>query len=450
MRGEFKGRRIHFLGVGGISMSALAKLTLKLGGEVSGSDISDGRWFAELSELGAKVYHGNFPERVAAADMLVYTAAIADDDAELVYAREHGIPTLSRHEFLASAALEFKSMTAVAGTHGKTTATSLIAHIFSECGLPFTAHIGGIPVGADNLQFFGRDYFVTEACEYKRAFTALCPDVAVVLNFECDHPDCYKTEAELRQAFSDFLNNLKPGGTVVINGDTAYQKLDIPKYADICTFGFSDINTCRPENITMRRELYSFDLIYGDMRLGRIDSPLFGRHNILNVLASAAVAIKHNLPPEKIIKAVESFRGVERRFERRFLPSGGEVIFDYAHHPSEIKAVLDTAKARTEGTLRLYFQPHTYSRTKSYFENFVKVLAEAPYLALVKTYPARELSTDGFSALDLYSALSKLRAVAYFDELIGVSRHIIRTTKCGDVALVLGAGDIYDIAKLLF
>lgn len=431
-------------------MSALAKLAITLGATVSGSDIADGEWYKELSALGASVYHGHNPSALDDADFVVCNSAIPEDDAELVHAREAQKEIYSRHRFLAEISRQFQTDIAVAGTHGKTTCTALISHIFSLAKKDFCAHIGGNPVEGSNLVFCGKDYFITEACEYKRAFCELTPDIAVILNLESDHPDCYKNTTELVSAFQRFVDNIRDGGTLVLNGETAMQKLDISRPAHIITFGYAEGNTCRADNLSSVGEIYSFDLTYKDVFIGRVESTLFGKHNVSNALACAAVCIYAGIAPETVLQGIATFQGVKRRFERRYLKNGAEVVFDYAHHPSEIRAAIRTAAARTSGTLRVYFQPHTYSRTSAYFEEFCDALEPAPFLGLVRTFPAREQPSAGLSALDLYSALSGYRAVTYFDELLGVSRHILRTSKFGDCALVLGAGDIYDISKLLF
>lgn len=429
-------------------MSALAKLSILTGHEVSGSDAVYGGWFRELSALGADVAVGLRPEKAAAADLTVYTSAIPDDNVELSAARLLGKPVVARNEFLHMHEAMYKKSLAVSGTHGKTTVTALLAHIMHEENTNFTAHIGGKPVDGDNLLFCGKDLFISEACEYKRAFLSLNPDIALILNIECDHPDCYGNEAETVQSFNEFIGKIKPGGTLIINGDTSYEKVCIPAHVKTVTFGLSHMNICKAVNVYERGGSAVFDVLYGDMNIGSIVSPLPGMHNVSNVLAAVCAALCLSVAPDRILQHVHTFKGVERRFEKKCTLNGADIIFDYAHHPSEIAAAIATAKSLCRGKLRVYFQPHTYSRTKSYFNAFTEALSRAPFLGLVKTYPAREAPSDGLNALDLYSAISKNRSVTYFDELLGVSRHIIKTAAPGDISLLLGAGDIYEVHKL--
>ena len=438
MRNLFKGKKIHFIGVGGISMSALIKIADKLGAETTGSDAAETEAFLELKKQGFKVYVGSDPALSSKADIAVYTAAIKEGDAERVAAGEKAIP---RSEFLAEISELFEKTVAVAGTHGKTTVSAMISCCLAASQKPFSAHVGGVVRNFnDNTFLSGREVFVTEACEYKDSFLSLSPDVAVVLNAELDHGDYYKDENSVYRSFSKFVRKVKPGGIAVL-GEGVSSHIDDRAYDDVTVYKYGEDFFSEP-----REEAGGFDLVIkGEPRRSFI-TPLKGRHNLYNAAIAAFVSLKIGLGEDAVRMGLAAFLGVKRRYERtgRTL-SGAPVIHDYAHHPSEIEAVMKVAKDETEGRVFVVFEPHTYSRTKVLFEEFRRVLSLSDVLILLPTYAARETSDMGVGSKELFCACNA-REMYYFSRYDGVKTLLDRTAKGQDVVLILGAGTVEEVA----
>lgn len=445
-------KHIHFIGAGGISVSALIKLSLKLGAKVTGSDAVGGSYLDCLNSLGAKIYVGSRPEAVKSADLVVYSLAIPETDPEMMTARELDIPMLNRAQYLGNLSTLYDKIIAVSGTHGKTTTTALISAVCKNALLHCSAHIGGeVKDLGGNYYFNGFDYFITEACEYKKSLLELCPDYGVILNVESDHPDCYKTLSELYDTFNNFLSNtLVKNGIPVINGDSKYFKtlkssnyyshMQSDAYDSILTFGLEHTNTCYAVNLTEKNGLYSFDVMLNNCLYGHINSTLYGHHNIYNLLCSVLVCAHIGIDKYVILDTLNKFSGVSRRFENLGEINGASVILDYAHHPSEIVASIEAAKHLTTKKLIVYFQPHTYSRTDKYFDDFIESLLDADELHLVKTFPARETPVMGRSAKDLYEAILKRKKCIYHDDIKEAEASLYKAQK-NQLILLLGAGD---------
>lgn len=455
MRSAYLGKRVHFIGIGGISLSALAKLAISFGAEVSGSDQKEGEKLNELRLLGAKVWTGSHPELID-ADIAVFTSAIAPDDPELVFVKKNVEKVFERHEFLGQISRGYKKVIAVSGTHGKTTTTAMLTEIFKAADMSFTAHIGGDIVGSSNLVGSGTDYFITEACEYKRSFLSLMPDIAVILNVESDHPDCFTSDADLCAAFSEFAKNVKENGSVVVK--QGYE--DICKDAHTVSFAFKNscVGDCAYEAVKIQEHNMlenSFSVYEHGEKLCDISLSLFGAHNILNAIASCAAARLCGIDIQTIKRALENFSGVKRRFEQTGTINGASVIFDYAHHPSEIRAAISVAR-KMFPRLAVIFQPHTYSRTKSLLPAFMTCFSEADALSILPTYPAREKESEGYSAERLFTELlCKHQKTALtsrynkFGNLLEAACYIQKSSLDFDCFLLLGAGDIIDIDKML-
>lgn len=415
-------------------MSSLAKYLLNSGKTVSGSDISESASVAELRSSGVKVEIGEYKENISNYDVIVYTDAVHDNDTQLQKARSFGKKIMSRGQLLYEISKNFKTVIAISGCHGKTTCTSMIAHIFKAADRDFCAHIGGNDLIFSNLYFGGDDYFITEACEYKKNFLLLKPDVAVVLNYRPDHLECYESEDELKKCYLDFAS---------------CASVKIGLYRDILfdglTFGYDKNADYSAHLISATDGKYSFTVFEGEYELGRVALNVYGKHNILNALAAVAVARSMSIPFRHIERGLSQFKGVKRRFERLGDINGAEVIADYAHHPDEILASIRTAKRLTEGRLYIVFQPHTYSRTKLLFKQFVRVLAAQRDLLIYRTYAAREYYDDAGSALTLSQKIKKSR----YGEDVRDILNFISDARKGDIILFLGAGDIYDIAEKL-
>lgn len=419
----------YFIGIGGVSMSGLAKFLLSLGKKIGGSDIIESEYTLELEKLGVKINFGTAKGSVAEYDAVVYTDAIAENDFHLCEARALNKNIISRGHLLKRVSEMFGEVIAISGCHGKTTCTAMLAHIFYKAGKKFAAHIGGRDNVFSNFYFCGYDYFITEACEYKKNFLLLEPDIAAVLNEGADHLECYGSRSNLIAAYNDFLKNAK--NAVCLSG-----------IAGGISFGFENADYSAV-NITECGGKYSFDICEKAVKKGTVNLSVYGKHNILNALAAAAVARVAGLEFQPIITALSDFGGVERRFEDIGTVNGAKCIADYAHHPDEIAASIAAAEKITVGELIIIFQPHTYSRTKNLFEDFVKVLNGSKNLLVYKTYAAREYFDDSGSALTLSQSLKNSR---YGDNIFDIEDFLLGV-QASDTVLFLGAGDIYDIAK---
>lgn len=475
---DLKGERVHFIGVGGASMSALAEYCLLAGAEVSGSDRAESAVTRRLSSLGAEVYSGARRDIIAKAGMVVYSSAVPECDVELTAARAMAKRVVERHEFLAEVASDFDTVAAVAGTHGKTTVTAMTAHILKTLGIPFVAHIGGEPVGMGNLTVCGAEegglphgIFLTEACEFGRHLLALRPNVAVVTNMECDHPDCYSTPEDVHGVFAKFVENcpvtivreqdgfICTGAHIYIResaGDKA--KSDSTKPNDVSNPATFDGADCAGEKCS-RMPICTYDItrileweggqtdsLYACGKSAGFTLPYAGAHYATDAAFAVALAVELGADFGQACGALGTFRGVRRRYERAGRVRGAEVIFDYAHHPTEIACTLRTACAN--GKVLVVFQPHTYSRTASYMEDFVEVLGKQKEVVIMPTYAARECGRQGASSADLAAAIETkfpkckvYLAVSHDDTWNYVENNASRFDKI----LMLGAGDIYDL-----
>lgn len=502
--------KIHFIGVGGASLSALAKLMYMRGKIVTGSDRERSAVTHELTKL-FPVYIGENPALVLGCDLVVFSSAVKENNLELKEARRQGIPTLERHQFLGEIAEEFERTVAVGGTHGKTTVTALLTHALNKLDAPFTAHVGG-ETEYGNLVSKGGDIFVTEACEYKRSLLSLNPHISVVLNAECDHPDCYQdlksvlavfltflSQGEI-QVFSTDLFNVCSNGHMTIEASekwtipdkckTLCQKMGEKGESGVIVFSNGNVNiltyknmgtpkmnspayekTCCGENdehptkvsddkiLTDENKKSAFEnnapaytgkvLVYENgvyvTAVKPYDDNVSTSENILFALAVLKVL---GYDYDESGKALESFGGVKRRNEFVGEIDGARVVFDYAHHPTQIKGILSSQKGKT----MVVFQPHTYSRTKAYFDEFCSSLAEAHTLVIMDTYGARESAGDGVDSDALVSAISTKFAKQDVYGVFSLDKtldFVISRAKDYDNVLLLGAGDIYLLKDML-
>ena len=414
-------------------MSGLAKYLLNLGKLVGGSDVTANEYTDELIKNGVRIDFGNFADNIEDYDVVIYTDAINDSDLRLRKAISLSKPTLSRGKFLYAISQNFNNVIAVSGCHGKTTCCAMLTHIFSAADKNFTSHIGGKDAIFSNFYCCGNDYFITEACEYKKNFLHLKPDVAVILNSDADHIECYGSEEALKSAYIEFSESAKK--TILL-----YK--DLPEVAGL-SFGFDRSADYWASKISADGGICTFTVHEKDKKLGNITLNVYGKHNILNALAATAVARYFGISFEQISKGLNSFTGVERRFEK--LAEVRDVLYyaDYAHHPNELRASLKTARKMTKGRLFVIFQPHTYSRTKLLFNEFVKVLFPLNDLLIYKTFAAREYYDDEGSALTLSQSIKRARYGDCPDDI----KDFISRVESGDTVLFLGAGDVYFVAK---
>lgn len=397
-------------------MRTLRTITARLGHETSGSDLTTG---------------GHDPNNVKGANLVVFTGAISADNPELSAARENGVPTIERSEYLAAIAASFGRVIAIAGSHGKTTATALTAAA-TACLNP-TVHIGGEYAGGD-----GNEYFITEACEFRRSFLMLAPDVGVILNADLDHTDCYKTEAEAVEAFLAFGRRCRK---LCINGDDPRLGIDHP---DKITFGLGENCDVRAVGLCADGEnRYSFSLFCLGVNMGRLELSLVGRHNVYNALAAASVALGEGVSMSEIARAFVGFKGVARRMETLGYVRGARVIADYAHHPTEIRALI--ASLRPRARLIVVFEPHTYSRTRDLFDKFATCFRGADEVVFLPVFAARE-KTGEVTSVDLYNAVSKTMPARYFGSYAEAENYLFGEVGEGDIVVFAGAGTIYSAA----
>ena len=440
---EFKKTaKIYMIGIGGISMSSLAKYLSVNGYTISGSDMQRGEQLDGLAFYGIKVYVGSDENRkeLIEADIIVYTDAIAENHAELMSARRSGKKVYSRGEFLALICRDFSTVVAVAGSHGKTTCTSMCAHVLKYASVPFMAHIGGEDSLLGNFYYTGNDYFVTEACEYKKNFLKIKSDVAILLNIDCDHMECYDGEKDLINSFYDYCKRAR----------TAFVCADDKKcngLGEFSTFGIENSQAdYRAVQLRAINERYSFVVEEYGKQLCRVRLNAVGKCNVYNALAAFAAMRSLGFHEKEIYKGLESFSAVKRRFEKIGSYRGASIICDYAHHPREIASTLVTAKGICKKQLYVVFQPHTYSRTKLLLQDFVSVLRTIKNLIIYKTYPAREEYDEEGSAERL---AQEVGACLYINSAEVLKTWLDKTVGDGDIVLYLGAGDIYYVAQYL-
>lgn len=413
-------------------MSALAKFLIANGKTVAGSDAVDGVYTRELAGLGVRVEVGESRSSIGDFDVIVYTDAIRGNDAQLVEARNLNKTVIARGQLLYEISRAFKKTVAVSGCHGKTTCTAMLAHVLKRANEKFCMHVGGMDNAFSNFYIDGYGVFLTEACEYKKNFLLLKPDIAIILNSDADHLECYGSVDALHDAYLTFARS----------ADVAITLFD-EKYPCGITFGCNKNARFHAQNIVCKDGFYSFTACDGTDALGRVSLSVYGKHNVLNALAAIAAAWTLGIPFSDIAEGINDFKGVERRFENIGKIHGARCIADYAHHPREIKSALVTAKKLNKGKIFVVFQPHTYSRTKNLFKDFVKTLSCVNNLLVYKTFAAREYFDDAGSALTLSQ---KLKKSAYGDCPADIV-DFLQSAKAGDTVLFLGAGDIYEVAK---
>lgn len=435
--------RIYFIGIGGISLSALSVIMKNHNYIVAGSDSVKTELTQKLTSLGMQVNYNQIEQNIKdfKPDLVVYSGAIKEDNAELKLARNLNILCLERADFLGLLTKNYKNVISIAGTHGKTTVTSMISEIFLNAKLNPTIHIGGESVNINSNVFCGEnDFFITEACEYRRSFLKFKTDVAVILNIEEDHPDCYKNYDEIFSAFNTFATNAKEKVVSLSNLKLNNEPI---------TFNFNNANYTT-NNIRKHNLGYSFNVYKNNKFVKRFVLNIFGKHNILNALCSIAVADFFNIDSNIIYNSLCNFKGIKRRFEKiESKKINGEIYADYAHHPTEIKKLIEETKTFHKPIICL-FQPHTYSRTKKYFENFLTCFDDCYQILIYKTYSAREKYDKKGSAKFLYEKLKENnKNVYYFSNLKSVLKHLKKYSKSNCIVLVVGAGDIYNIKSLI-
>jgi len=451
MKGRFRGiERIHFVGIGGIGMCGLAELLRAQGYAVTGSDLAEGATVARLRALGVPVAIGHDARHVGGADVVVVSSAVRATNPELVEARQRGIPVIPRAEMLAEV-MRLKDGIAVAGTHGKTTTTSLLAHVLQEAGLDPTIVVGGRVIGAGaegertGARLGSGPFLVAEADESDGSFLHLSPVLAVVTNVEAEHLDHHGSVEALEDAFAAFLERLPFWGAAVLClDDPGVQRLLARVSRRRITYGLLAQADWVASEVRADGAGMAFAVRRKGEALGRVALPLPGRHNVANALAALAVAQEVEVPFAVAAGALASFRGVERRFETKGVAAGVRVVDDYGHHPSEVRATLAAARGVHAGRLVVVFQPHRYTRTRDLFEAFTTAFHDADLLVLTEIYPAGEAKIPGTEAAALADAIRARghRDVRFVADLERVPAELVPELRSGDLVLTLGAGSV--------
>jgi len=451
---KHKVKRIHFVGIGGAGMSGIAEVLANQGFEVSGSDLVASATTQRLAQLGIRVMIGHAAENVAGADAVVVSSAVKDDNPEVAEARTRHLPVVPRAQMLAEL-MRIKQGIAIAGTHGKTTTTSLTASCLAEAGLDPTFVIGGrLNSAGANARLGQGEFLVAEADESDASFLYLSPVIAVVTNIDADHMDAYGHDFErLKQAFVDFLHRLPFYGVAVLCIDDPAVREILPHVAkQVVTYGFAAQANIRAENVRQEGARMFFDCVRSNGAVSRLPVTLNlpGEHNVRNALAAIAVATEVGADDAAILKALAEFSGVGRRFQRYGevkLPGGGSftLIDDYGHHPTEMAATLAAARGAFPGRrIVVAFQPHRYTRTRDCFEDFVRVLGQADVVLLTEVYAAGEapiVAADGRALARALRIAGKIEPL-FVENVADLPRAILSIARDGDVVITLGAGSI--------
>ena len=441
-------KHVHFIGIGGISMSGLAQILLHNNIKVSGSDTSSSNLTELLQRNGAKVTIGQTKDNIENPDLVVYTAAISDDNPELIEARNKGIRTIERSVFVGEIMKGYKTSVAVAGTHGKTTTTSMLSHIFLNADTDPTIMVGGeLNVIGGNLRCGRDEYMILEACEYHRSFLEFFPTVGIILNIEEDHLDYFKDLDDIIEAFADFGALIPDTGALIVNKENENTiKATKKATCKVITVGYSDADYIA-KNISFDTDgRATYDVYTKDGKIATVSLGVGGEHNVLNSLCAFASSDFLNLERGDIAEGLISYTGVKRRFEFKGEVNGFKVIDDYAHHPTEIRATLTTAKEMEHNEIWCIFQPHTYTRTLTLFDDFAKVLTLADHTVIADIYAAREKDTGIVSSKKLADATE---GAIYLESFQKIEEYILNNAKPGDLVITMGAGNIYKVGEEL-
>ena len=441
---------VHFIGIGGISMSGLAEILLSRKFPVSGSDSHESALTDQLAAQGAVVHYPQMAENITDdIDVVVYTAAIHPDNPEFRAAQEKNLPMLTRAQLLGEIMRNYKEAINVSGTHGKTTTTSMITEILLEAHKDPTVSVGGMlkDIGG-NIRVGGQETFVVEACEYTNSFLSFFPTIEVILNVEADHLDFFKDIDDIRHSFKLFAEKLPEDGLLVINKDIKHSEYFTQALkCRVVTFGHEKDADYTANFISYDKFAHpSYTLFYKGEELAQVELGVTGEHNIYNSLAAVAVARSLDIPMEVILRGLKRFTGTDRRFQKKGSVNGFTIIDDYAHHPQEIAATIEAAKKYPHRKLWIVFQPHTYSRTAALLDDFAGALSQADEIVLADIYAAREKNTIGISSDDLRKhMLEQNTNVYYIPKFEDIEDFLLQHVAEGDVLITMGAGDIYKV-----
>lgn len=443
---------IYFIGIGGISMSGLAEILASRGHQVSGTDVKETAVTKHLQSLGIHINFGHRAENITDdITLVVYTAAIHDDNPELRAAHEKGIRIMDRAHLLGQIMDEYHDSVAVSGTHGKTTTTSMVSEILLAAEKDPTITVGGIlPTIGSNLRIGNSPYFVAEACEYFDSFLQFNPFIAIILNVESDHLDYFKTLENIRRSFHAFAHRVPDKGLLVISEKIDHvEELTDGLTCHVETFGLSEKANWRAENIVHEANgRNSFDVYHNSAFFTTIHLHIPGEHNITNALAAIAASAFLGAAPEDCVKGLHHYTGTERRFQLKGKKDGITVIDDYAHHPTEIKAALAAAQNVQHNTTWCVFQPHTFSRTRFLFDEFGEAFGDADEIIIADIFAARETDDGTVSAAQLADRIAQTgKSARYVGDFAAIEAYLREHCKSGDLLMTVGAGDVYKIGE---
>jgi len=447
-------KKVHFIGIGGVSMSGLAETLLNDGFAVSGSDKTATPTTDHLRDAGINVIIGRGAKNITPdIDLVVYTAAIKHEDPELVAARDLRIPTIVRAELIGAILKSYEYAVCIAGSHGKTSTTALVTEIAQAAGLDPTVNIGG-KIGDVGHYVGNSPYFILEACEYSSSFLHWHPQIGVILNVDADHLDFYGNMDAIIDAFAKFAHNIRPSGVLIINEEVpGFEKITAGLECEVITFGTSQNAYYRLQNIAQNKNsVSSFDASEGLHLKERINLPLPGKYNMYNALAAFAVARELGIEPQVIARTLAKTQGVKRRYQHKGIFNGAKIIDDYAHHPTEIKSCLAAAREAHDGRIICIFQPHTYTRTRNHFDDFAKAFAVADVTIFVPIYAAREPYDSTISSAMLATQVAKnspSRECYNCNNLEEAEALLRGKLMPRDLLITMGAGDVYLVGERL-
>ena len=445
---------VHFIGIGGVSMSALAEILFDQHFTVTGSDMKESDYTRSLANKGIKIFYPQSADNISNdIDLVVYTAAINEKNPEFVATKEANIPMLTRAQLLGQIMSHYAKSIAVAGTHGKTTTTSMISQILLEAQADPTISVGGVfPAIGSNLRLGKSDVFIAEACEYTNSFLNFFPKYSIILNVEAEHLDFFKDLDDIRNSFRKFAGNTLEDGATIINGEIPNYKeiiADMPQ--KVVSYGLNDTCEYHATNITFNHKACaSFTAMHGDEKLFDVTLNVPGTHNVSNAMAAIALCDILKLDRTAVIKGLLKFGGAGRRFDYKGEKNGVTIIDDYAHHPTEIRATLTAAHNYPHKRLVLVFQHHTYSRTKAFLDDFGDVLSLADVVVLADIYAAREKNTIGISSKDVLEKVKSHGTTCYyFPSFEEIEKFLHENCTEGDLLITMGAGNVVEIGEHL-
>ncbi|HAQ39706.1 MAG TPA: UDP-N-acetylmuramate--L-alanine ligase [Clostridiales bacterium] len=446
---NYNFNHIHFIGIGGISMSALAEIMIDEGVKVSGSDRNSSHIINKLESMGAQIYIGHESRNITAdIDLVVYTSAISNDNPELLRARELNLNIMDRAEFLGLVMKNYKYAVCVSGTHGKTTTTGMVSSILIETDMKPTIFLGGeMDSLGGNLLRGSYDLLLAEACEYKRNFLKFNPTMEIILNIEADHLDYYRDIKDIENAFVEYAEKIPETGYLIVH--KKHEELFKHLKCNIITFGPDETADYYPTNMSLI-PAPTYTLMHHGEKIADISLKVFGELNVLNSVASAAPCLSIGVDAETVKNGLFDFKGTHRRYELKGSLNGASIIDDYAHHPSEMKVTLKTAKSHTKGKVITVFQPHTFTRTKKLLDEFAEALTHTDEAILLDIYPAREKDTGEIHSKDIITKMNILNKKGHYaGSFRDAADMVISMAQDGDTIITMGAGNVNEVADLL-